>query len=365
MTSKKIMVLSNILSFVFGVGVYACVDKVVDNYKAFVPEKNVAMQFKDNGGMLVTLDENASNGMSMFTERISEDNGVETYEEASYILIATPYPADSSEIEFTWAGKFKDQTNSWAQGKNFADYVSLSSNGLRATLTCKQAFSAQIEITCTYNYNTDISASCTLDYVKRITDVTIEGYNADCFNDGDCQIWLTPVYSEGTLTGEFKGEYAWGELSDKAYSYLVYENTKAAQYFVQWSDLCDGDWNLQQSTKNGRFGANSLENQYIDNAGRYSYDDTTFNYVSDFLNNSPGTSEPSGARKYLEAAFILMSRNTTNQLRCAVSYTYKYGDILNVTDTAYSEYYSISESYLDNSLLSINGVNLNESNIIM
>ncbi|MGN0818343.1 MAG: hypothetical protein ACI4L9_05170 [Candidatus Coproplasma sp.] len=63
------------------------------------------------------------------------------------------------------------------------------------------------------------------------------------------------------------------------------------------------------------------------------------------------------ADKYIYAAFNTTAQNTTNNIRCAVSYSYSYNSYLK-TGTAYTAYGSMNPERIHSSLLAVSSVTL-------
>lgn len=91
----------------------------------------------------------------------------------SYTITATVTPSDSTNQNVTWSMAWAS-TNS----ATVTDYLTLTSSGLTATVTCEQAFSTQIIITCTSVDNSSVKATCTVDYVKKITDCSFSWWGS-------------------------------------------------------------------------------------------------------------------------------------------------------------------------------------------
>lgn len=136
-------------------------------------------QAADNAkdGMQVELENNDS-GIQFASARIATEDygeyGVSALAESAYTINATVTPANSPNKSLKWALSFANPTSSWADGKTLSDYVTLTSSGTQATLSCKKAFGEPIIVTATSTANTSKSAQCRLNYKQKITDVTFE-----------------------------------------------------------------------------------------------------------------------------------------------------------------------------------------------
>ncbi len=95
----------------------------------------------ENGGAVV--EDGTGNGVSVKSVKIPKAeyaaNGISPLAETAYTLTATVTPANATNSKVDWAGAFIDASSSWAAGKNFSDYVTVtpeSDGSLKATVTC-------------------------------------------------------------------------------------------------------------------------------------------------------------------------------------------------------------------------------------
>ena len=97
--------------------------------------------------------------------------------EDSYELTATVYPEDAADKTVTYTIAWSNPNSSWAKNKVVTDYVTIaqaSAGSLKATVTCKKAFSEPIIATVTSNDNSAAKASATLHYKKKILSYMVE-----------------------------------------------------------------------------------------------------------------------------------------------------------------------------------------------
>lgn len=117
----------------------------------------------ENGGMVATVLPSKTN-MCLGARRAAQTPaGENTYE-----LTATITPADANLQTVTWAVAWKNASSTWATGKTATDYVTVTPNGLKATVTCLQAFGEQVVVTVTSVDNSSATASCNVDYVEKV-----------------------------------------------------------------------------------------------------------------------------------------------------------------------------------------------------
>lgn len=95
----------------------------------------------------------------------------------SVTVKATVLPEDATNKKLDWAVKWKNESSSWATGKQVASYVTVTptaDGSATATVTNKAAFGEQIVITVTSRDNPDAKAECTVDYLQRIESATLK-----------------------------------------------------------------------------------------------------------------------------------------------------------------------------------------------
>ena len=102
-------------------------------------------------------------------------------------------PADATNQLVTWSIAFVDPEDSWANGKQVTDYVTITdTTSLINTVTFKAAFGAQIRITVTSQDNPEYSATCTVDCAQKLTSTYVT-YAAGSGLDGDAAVVLNNV----------------------------------------------------------------------------------------------------------------------------------------------------------------------------
>ncbi len=122
----------------------------------------------DEGGL--TASETASNGVSLMSAVIPRSEyaaqAISADAEKAITLTAMVTPEGEEYQAVDWSAAFVSAT--WATGKNVTDYVTVTPKGdLSATVTCKQAFGAQIKVTAACRICPQSTAECTLDYAKK------------------------------------------------------------------------------------------------------------------------------------------------------------------------------------------------------
>ncbi len=180
-------------------------------------EEMFELETSDEGGLTASELESSS-GISLMSAVIPRSeyavNAIDADAEKAITLTATVTPGDSEYQAVDWSAEFVSET--WATGKKVSDYVTVSPTGnLTATVTCKQAFGAQVKVTATCRISPQSSAVCTFDYAKKpltlqrstmLTSVT----GSDNFGSGD-------LVSSHVTTDSYYNNYK-GTFSVKTYS---------------------------------------------------------------------------------------------------------------------------------------------------
>lgn len=257
-------------------------------------------------------------------------------EVASYTLSIIVTPVESEITSFAWSADFENTQSAWASGKNVSDYVTITpaANNRSAEVTCLQAFGEPINVKCEYTENTTLFATCKFDYVKRVIGGGETSFDCVDFNDGEVGVNVESIYGVGTVVGKQSNWSAWGELSDEAYNYIV-----ANEYYSRWRSSGGGELK-----KIGRVCEYDPESDWFSQ------------FASDFFVSVGGNGN------YCEAAFKLLSQNTTNQLRIGYRFTYSYGDSYSETVTIYSDYISLLPGNFETNLLTVSGLQMEQTN---
>ena len=116
------------------------------------------------------------NGIRLMSATIDETNyedyGISPLAESAITLTATVLPANATHQVVTWSVRWKDSSDVWASSHTVTDYVTVQSIGdKKATVSCLQAFGAQIEVVATMKEDSSKTATCTVGYIKRISNV--------------------------------------------------------------------------------------------------------------------------------------------------------------------------------------------------
>lgn len=297
------------------------------------------------------------NGVGISSKRLRAleyaANGIsEEDTEAAYTLTLVRTPAESEVTDFTWTGAFANANSSWASGKTFSDYVTVTpaGNNLSANVVCRQAFGEPVLVTVTYNSNAEITATRKFDYVKRVESLTVT--TAPTWVDdrepesNEHSPRYTVNYGVGTVTPTVTVtpcKEAWFELSDEAYNYITSSESPAYKYYAKFSELTNNETMLVKSSRKFKDDDPDI-GDYFDNCA-----------CSDFIQGW-NYSKHNNALKYLKAAFKLMVENTTNQYRSALKATFKYGEFYTAEVTGYSEWTSIDPDYIETSVLTLTGI---------
>lgn len=131
--------------------------------------------------------------------------GVTSAAESAYTLTATISPADADNKTVEWSVAWVNSSSAWASGKNVSAYITAvpsASNTNVVTVSCLQAFGEQVAVTASSVAESNISATATVDYVKRVNVQINTTVSALSFSSV-CGYTVTPVYSVGTVQGDF------------------------------------------------------------------------------------------------------------------------------------------------------------------
>ncbi len=225
----------------------------------------------------------------------------------TYTLTATVEPADATNGDVTWSIAWKNPDSTWASGKTLSNYITLSSDGLTATVTVKAAFGEQAIITVRSVSNTDIYATCTVDYVERLSIQHGGGYMD--INRIYQNMTTDQVFAFGTTmnikaaaqysgTGTLRGELEFGtltiSLSDTIKNYIT---SKVSGY------------NSKYTTKSVTYDFSNGLNTSVNLAS-----------PTNFFNFMGNPSETSGA---ITNAFIAACKNG-GTVRLEATFTYSY-----------------------------------------
>lgn len=90
----------------------------------------------------------------------------EPFTEKSVKLTATVKPDHATNKALNWSVDWVDSQSKWASGKNISDYLTLSSDGVTATLTCKAPFGEKANIVAQSVDNANAKATCVIDFLS-------------------------------------------------------------------------------------------------------------------------------------------------------------------------------------------------------
>lgn len=186
----------------------------------------------ENGGAI--LNESEETGISVMSRKLLSSeyaaNGVSTQAESAYTLTATINPSDATYTDVEWTVAFKNPSSTWANGKNLSDYVTLSSNGLQATVSCLKPFGEQIIVKVTSLDNASATANCSFDYRKRVTDATvslkpasgtalalssnINTVTATVMSNTAYTVQINVTETDGTVASNYTVKYSFGGFID-------------------------------------------------------------------------------------------------------------------------------------------------------
>ncbi len=159
--------------------------------------------------------------------------GVMPTAETAYTLTATVTPAGSENKLLDWSISWVNADSAWASGKNVTDYVTLepvTAGGMTATVSCLQAFGAQVVITVTSQADESKFATCTVDYAQKVESASLSFGNV-------------PIQLGGSTAVQYeigKGiQGMGGKVSAAVETSDVYTLAEEFTYSVQFSAYAD------------------------------------------------------------------------------------------------------------------------------
>lgn len=170
-----------------------------------------------------------------------------TSEYDSVTIQATVKPDNATNKKVSWTVGFVNPESSWAQGKNVADYISVTPQAVGsniATVECLQPFGEQIKITVVSESNVNAKAECKIDFAKRIVKAHLRveeyGNNASSFATDfsadavslsmnlDKKLWLDEPFQECSA-------YTVDDTFETTFK--IYSNLNVVDQFSEDTDL--------------------------------------------------------------------------------------------------------------------------------
>ena len=153
-----------------------------------VQNKEAAVESNESAGFV--LSDPVSSGVKLMSTTLlsSEytDYGVSLLAESAYTLTATIEPESAANQKVDWSMAFTS-ANTWSQGKNIEDYITLavSEDTKTSTISCNAPFGCQITVTASSQENPSAKATCTLDYAQKVTSASLSFGNIPINLGGD------------------------------------------------------------------------------------------------------------------------------------------------------------------------------------
>ena len=127
------------------------------------------------GNTVIT--EETENGLELTAVKLLSEEyveyGVNTQAESAYTLNVTYKPAYVTNADVSWSVEFVNPNSEWASGKVVTDYITLSGNNNKATVSVNKAFGEQIKITVSSVETPNVKASCVCDYITGVGQVLL------------------------------------------------------------------------------------------------------------------------------------------------------------------------------------------------
>lgn len=243
---------------------------------------------EETGGAVVM--EGESNGVRLMSARILsseyENYGVSPMAETAYTLTATLNPDGLWDNMVNFSVDWTDPTDDWAESKEAADYVQLSSyeaeSGESISVSCLGEFGAQITITAMASADEDVTASCTVDYAQKVTGLSLSLGDVTSGVKTSASTWSFPVTWE-------TGTNAEGEGGAAVINYTTSEAYTIAESFslgvscsLSFQSLTTNNgWQIANMVLNTDDSDNALLAEAILNGDDVYFDNTFFNtYVT-------------------------------------------------------------------------------------
>ena len=337
----------------------------------------------DNGGMVVG--EGEEDGIALTMAKLSADEyaayGVSTLAESAYTVTATITPSTAATSSLSWSLAWADGgSGSWSSGKTVTNYVTVSGNGLTATLSCLQEFGEQIILTCASTEGFMASATCTVDYLQKALGANFtfnftSGYSDSSystaaynwnFNYADSDVVVDFPYTTQTSSGSFN-----------QYFVFVLEDTMTTSYTsYSWDKVYSSTYTIGLETTSYYTETVAITQEYYDllNDLGYTLTCSPETYISGFLNGSTykrytlgalllgnwtSNGYPSNYSEYLELVSAIADLGETPLFRIKYYYMSSYNDTL---DDGTTQIYNISFSA--SSLNTIMNIALSDSSIV-
>lgn len=290
-----------------------------------------------SAGFIVGGEDIIGNGIALHVMKdikpLNSDEGIATVAETatSYTVTATVLDANSSANAIIQDVKWQ---MAWANSDTatVTNFVTMTTDGTKATFTLKAPFTTQIKVTCTSVFDSSKSATLTLDYAKRLQWCTVYTNNSNEYNVFDSQVlsvkftdtWGTNAGYMNSLLTFAEASYGDGSIDNPITEIKLEVNatsaldSELAKRGSPLANLSSGKSTLTKSASD--FSSLSLS-QYDVVSGTYA--NSQYNTVLTPV--SPSSSIVEG--------YCTAIANSDNQYEMTITFAFKYGDTVSRTVT--------------------------------
>lgn len=184
------------------------------------PDKPNPPAAQGTGGGLVIPETVEGNGIATLSSAIDPDNyadyGINPHSDSAYTIRAALTPSVSDPDPLTWTLEKENASDPFWSDFSLEDIITLTPNGLSATIECSKDFGAKINVKVASKVSPNICATVSLGYRKRIKTVRIVDEDGTTISSGKLSFSsgggmryfkLEPTYSLYTHDDEFTFEY--------------------------------------------------------------------------------------------------------------------------------------------------------------
>ena len=256
-----------------------------------------------------------------------------------------PELADIGTITFSAA--WVNAESEWASGKDVSDYLTVTqtaANSKQATVQCLQPFGEQIKITvnATGLNGSSASADCTVDFMQRISKVTFKDGDISISSDADSVVMDTSVFKCDEILYEY---YPYTVEDDFSFRVDLNGTEEMLDVINESEDILNAKLNPDYSVNETEF----KQNQFYFN--RLVSNDSDSNRIHGFYDFDDDEDVQESAYKFVREAC-----ETTPFATFTAKFTGSHSTFSFTTDL-----YVVA----DNFIVSVQGVTLDQSNIVI
>ena len=251
------------------------------------------------------------------------------------------------ELTITFSAAWVNAESEWASGKDVSDYLTVTqtaANSKQATVQCLQPFGEQIKITvnATGLNGSSASADCTVDFMQRISKVTFKDGDISISSDADSVVMDTSVFKCDEILYEY---YPYTVEDDFSFRVDLNCTEEMLDVINESEDILNAKLNPDYSVNETEF----KQNQFYFN--RLVSNDSDSNRIHGFYDFDDDEDVQESAYKFVREAC-----ETTPFATFTAKFTGSHSTFSFTTDL-----YVVA----DNFIVSVQGVTLDQSNIVI